>query len=597
MPVIIVSTTDAAARLLRYTDTDKPDQADRGERVLHMAGIGCTPAEAVEQFRQTRVRYGTEGQLYRGKPAAEARHVIVSFALAEADPDDPDDVLRAFEFAVAMTRELWPGVMAKIVLQADGDGADGQRGKLHAHVVLNATVTEEFTVGERTYRPGKKLGGPAMDIDIIRARHDQFMIEHPEFGFSQALASSTDLRPVVRSKADVQIAKRGGQSRRDQLRSMVDEVIADPAVRDLNDLGAAMASRGVVMELRGSDLSYRVPVNGGRARRAVTTQNLRGRSLGTRYQPQGLLERIAERDRPQAAPPSLYHDVLQAIFGGDATSQVSAPPLQQVEKQPGRQELARRARKFDAAVAGKHRWLARLRGRLHTILRGYRLHAPVQDRLENRLTRSLEIAPDAGVELPLAAPATEQATATPSPLVSGRQDDPVADDEALRVAAATPLSVEPEYRSPWRKVTGKDQDKIEAFAVFDEAARRSIRAKQQLVEAQMPKGIGPALLERHPEWWAPEVLNLLQRREQTRAVGQRLYALSEKAAAHEKPLIASWRADLVAAMRRGEYGAGSRAVEAAEAKIAELIEARSLSTRTQVDIDAGKLPDHFELEL
>src|SRR5699024_7089831 len=49
----------------------------------------------------------------------EAVHVIVPFHLSEVDPNDPNDVRRAFDYALTMITSLFPGTQMKLVGQAD----------------------------------------------------------------------------------------------------------------------------------------------------------------------------------------------------------------------------------------------------------------------------------------------------------------------------------------------------------------------------------------------------------------------------------------------------------------------------------------------
>src|SRR5699024_6848314 len=144
----------------------------------------------------------------------EAVHVIVPFHLSEVDPNDPNDVRRAFDYALTMITSLFPGTQMKLVGQADGKGKN-----FHVHCVVNATAVEEMGLDGKVWRPGQKLSGALTDINRLRQRHGEFMIEHPEFGFAQLSRSVDEQKDELRSTRDRRMAAEGTMSNRDIIRT------------------------------------------------------------------------------------------------------------------------------------------------------------------------------------------------------------------------------------------------------------------------------------------------------------------------------------------------------------------------------------------
>ena len=163
------------------------------------------------------------------KKEREVLHLIYSFGLHEVNPDEPDDVLRAFDTTVAMIGDLFPGAMAKLVGQADSTGAlDGTgKAKFHVHVVLNATVVKRMELDGEVWEPGRKLSGALTDIERVRDRADAFLREHPENGFEPLGKSSRDRKAEIRRDHDNRVAAKGGVSTDDRLRDAYEAALEE----------------------------------------------------------------------------------------------------------------------------------------------------------------------------------------------------------------------------------------------------------------------------------------------------------------------------------------------------------------------------------
>ncbi|QZY52258.1 relaxase family protein [Leucobacter tenebrionis] len=334
MPVIVVSSTEVAARLARYTVKPKPGQ-DPAERVLHVAGNHCRPETVAVDFAVTRRRFGTQGAT-RTSPAryalpepgeiathvrvtrpngrriwreardgeaathvrhpggtvrqAEARHMIVSFGPDEVNPDDPEQVAYAFAFVNDMMRTDYPGEQFMATGQADGKGR-----AFHVHVVRNATLYADQVVDGKLYKAGTKLAGDLTDVEKMRDRADKFLAEHgAQYGLGpQRLPSSAERRKEKRSSRDRRMAKQGGKSNHDIIRDAFESAMDDPRAVSLAAFIEVMAEQDVLVNERitraGTPrerraLSYRLP---------DMKQNVRGTTLGDHYAHESAVRQLA----------------------------------------------------------------------------------------------------------------------------------------------------------------------------------------------------------------------------------------------------------------------------------------------------------------
>ncbi|MGW6174340.1 hypothetical protein ACWF5H_12660 [Arthrobacter sp. NPDC055138] len=348
MPVEYAGSTPVASRLLRYTVKPKPGQT-AGDRVLHIAGQNCRPETAEREFAATRRRHGTQGAK-RKSPAtyalpepgdvatyvrrtrpngrrywavaktgeeathvrhegelvrqAEARHLITSFGLEDVNPEDPEQVARAFEYVVARHAALYPGEQATFVGQAEGKG-----GNFHVHVTRNATLYEDMEVDGKLYRAGRKLAGDLTDIDRMRERADRFLAEHGhEYGLSpQRLPSVSERKRERRSQRDRRMAAEGALSNHDRIRQAFEAAMDDPQSVDLDTWKAVMAGHGVTVTEPGwrrgrspevPRLSYQL---------AGMATPVRAETLGEHYDHGSALEQLDAKahGRPRARRPEL----------------------------------------------------------------------------------------------------------------------------------------------------------------------------------------------------------------------------------------------------------------------------------------------------
>lgn len=386
MPVVVISRTQVAARLLRYTEKEKAGQVE--PRVLFAEGIRCRVPTATQEFRALRLKHGTEGKLRKipdryelpspGEVATHVRHIrpsgrgvwipapsgqdathvrrpgvgtvhtakvvedergvwnyypeaklgdegkyllvgghayvreseavqlIVSFGLDEVNPRDLEQVRQGFEFTRAMVGELYPGVQAKLVGQADGTGmvdsdktALTEGGKFHVHVVMNATVAEAMELDGQVWEAGRKLSGPWTDIDRVRDRIDQYIDDHgAAYGIIRnqvpVAEQLADRRGVMDRRMAARAAVKGTElSRSDRLREAWWAAIEDDQVTDLATFKDAMAAQGVTVTEPGWRRGK--PPKVLRLSYALDGVTTRGQSLGDRYDYPAVVETLDEK--------------------------------------------------------------------------------------------------------------------------------------------------------------------------------------------------------------------------------------------------------------------------------------------------------------
>jgi len=317
------------------------------ERVLHIIGQHCRPETAEREFAATRRKHRTQGAT-RKSPAkyelpepgeiathirktrpngrrywavaregetathmrregevvkqAEARHLITSFALDEVNPDDLDQVARAFAYTAARHAALYPGEQVTFVGQAEGKGR-----KFHVHTTRNATLFADMEVDGKFYGAGSKLAGDLTDIDKMRERADAFLAEHgAAYGLGpQRLASVKDQKREKRSVMDRRMTAKGEISNHDIIRDACESSMDDPRSVDLDTFAEVMAEQGVEVTAPGwrrgkppklRRLSYKTAHMG---------TPVRGESLGAHYDYAGAvaqLEAKAAGQMPERRP-------------------------------------------------------------------------------------------------------------------------------------------------------------------------------------------------------------------------------------------------------------------------------------------------------
>lgn len=290
MPVVVIGKTAVASRLLRYTEKEKAGGVE--PRVLYSEGIRCRVPTAEREFAAVRRQHGKQGAKRKtparyilpdpgevatlvrssrpngrkywaiasdGQTAThvrregegyvdelEAVHVIVSYGLDEVNPDDPDQVRRAFEFVATMMADLYPGVQMKLVGQADGAGK-----AFHVHCVQNAVIVAPMELDGLIWAAGRKMSGALTDINRLRERVDEYIEQYgADYGVEQKLPSVQEQKLERRSARDRSMAARGEISNHDIIRTTFENSMNDARSIDLASFMAVMAEHDVTVNHR-----------------------------------------------------------------------------------------------------------------------------------------------------------------------------------------------------------------------------------------------------------------------------------------------------------------------------------------------------------
>lgn len=177
---------------------------------------------------------------------SEATHTIYAFGRDMVNPNNPEDIDRAFQAVKAERDELYPGLQESMWLEKNG-----KSGLVHVHVASNATIYEDFTHGGRDYVAGKKMAGGIVNVDAVRASFENYLDEHPEYGFEQSLArvGTKEYTAAQRrsSQKDYWDQTRGKESNHDRMRRVARESLEDPAVTDRDSFITEMKTRGITV--------------------------------------------------------------------------------------------------------------------------------------------------------------------------------------------------------------------------------------------------------------------------------------------------------------------------------------------------------------
>ena len=620
MPVEYVGSTPVASRLLRYTVRPKPGQT-ASERVLHIVGQHCRPETAEREFAMTRRKHGTQGatrkspakyelpepnevatHLRRTRPngrrywavtrdgetathtrqegdivrQAEARHLITSYDVEDVNPDDPDQVARAFAYTVARHKALYPGEQATFVGQAEGKGK-----KFHVHTTRNATLFADMNVGGRLYKAGTKLAGDLTDIDTMRERADAFLAEHgAEYGLGpQRLASIKDQKRDKRSVMDRRMAARGEISNHDMIRDAWERSMDDPQTVDLDSFVYSMAEYGVEVTSPGEGRGTAPKIYGLSYKAVKMRTPVRGKSLGERYDYAGTVAQLEAKAVGQMREPR-----LERVQAGPPRS-VAEPSSEELsEAQADVAQLAREER--------LHAWLDDWAREEYVTVeellseRGFSLdieadrellHAKMMDweaagqvaprtqpgpqthRTHPESKAQVRPRPTPEPQKPNRAVETAELQRLPSSeepaLITGygsigdtntsaaaaieKQEQEQTSDSAAPslspILSVTPAALslgaadklDQPYQSRLRSVRLKNQEAqvhVDAMAVFDELAREALLRGERIDESTVPR-IGPNFLEHFGDQLSPLVRAQLQLRQ---AKMQRAKTLNEQ---------------------------------------------------------------------
>lgn len=286
----ITRTRNANAAVKYVTEEQQKNRVSGTERVLVAGGVNVDPEYAMWSMEDTRRAFGKDGG-----NRVQAYRVIQSFGLNELNPLNEDDAELANQMGRELARELYPNHEAVVVTQADGDG-----GKLHNHIVVNAV----------SFVDGRSLRGDVTQWQTVSEASDRIIERHGLVPLGREGAGNR--RTMGERKRDA----RGEYVWKDDLKERImlglsdgDSISQEKFVKHMSE------EHGVEVRFRGkTGVSYSFKDDEDKSRIA------RGKSLGSDFQFESLhamLERNAKRAEEQAKL-----DAEQALLDAEAKRKV-----------------------------------------------------------------------------------------------------------------------------------------------------------------------------------------------------------------------------------------------------------------------------------
>lgn len=278
---------------------------------LHASGRAGTHVEYHDgsRLRKRLVREGEMPTHFR-VPASElmpvkeseAVHTIYAAGPDLIDPNDHEALERFFLAVCAQRDEELPGIQESRWLERNG-----RSGLVHVHVASNATIYAAFELDGKQWSAGRKMAQGLTRKDHVRARFEQFLDAHPEYGFRQGLArvGSSEYRgaQLASGQKDYRDGGRGEVSNHERIRLATFDALEAVGVADQDSWLKEMTDRGIEVKEVGlrrgkptqsHDYSYRVAGN---------TPWTRGCTLGPQYTHQAVSQQVSRRAAGQAIEP------------------------------------------------------------------------------------------------------------------------------------------------------------------------------------------------------------------------------------------------------------------------------------------------------
>lgn len=292
-------------------ETGLHDSGQRGTHVREFYAGRWRKRPVRDGETPTHLRIEPEELTVKG---SEAVHTIYAAGGDLVNPQDPESAERFMQAVLAEREANYAGLQESIWAERNGTS-----GLLHVHVATNATVYQDFEAHGVKYKAGSKMAGDLTRVHAVRKNFNEFLREHPELGFEQAMADVGTQKYIDAQNKSAQKSywdrKRGKESNHDRIRREVGVALASDQVTggDHESYAAALKNRGIEIKEVGlrrgkpgknHDYSYRVE---------GSTAWTRGKTLGATYSHSGIDEQLARKargeelelgdDRQHAGPP------------------------------------------------------------------------------------------------------------------------------------------------------------------------------------------------------------------------------------------------------------------------------------------------------
>lgn len=270
MAVTRITNTRSGTGAVKYVLNPK---VKNKERVLIATGLNLDERFASDQMNATREAYGKNGVNPRnGEKFVQAYRLIQSFGDKELDPNNPEDVEMCHKLGRKLAVALYPDHEVLIATHGDGKG-----GKLHNHLVINAT----------SFETGQQLRGNRKDWKHIARVNDQILREN-----GMEPLPETNTAKDSRTKAEMELASKGEYVWKDDLKNRIDKILDTETVVNPESFAEAMKEKyNVDVVFRGKKgVSYAFEDDDGKKRKT------RGQKLGTDYQKENVMNRLNENN-------------------------------------------------------------------------------------------------------------------------------------------------------------------------------------------------------------------------------------------------------------------------------------------------------------
>lgn len=270
MAVTRITNTRRASGAVDYVLKPK---VENKERVLLATGLNVDERFASEQMDATREAYGKNGVNPRnGEKYVQAYRLIQSFGDKELDPKNPEDIEMCHKLGRKLAIALYPDHEVLIVTHGDGKG-----GKLHNHLVVNAT----------SFLTGQQIRGKRKDWKNIARVSDQILRDN-----GMEPLGETNTAKDSRTKGEMELAANGEYVWKDDLKDRINSVLETETVGNQEDFVDEMKEKyNVAVAFRGEKgISYAFEDDDGKKRIS------RGKKLGTDYQKEAILGRLNENE-------------------------------------------------------------------------------------------------------------------------------------------------------------------------------------------------------------------------------------------------------------------------------------------------------------
>ena len=266
---------------------------------VEVGGVNCTPETAKQEFRAARVMWQKEDGL-------QCHTVIQSF-------DDSDGLTpqQANKLGQETARRLAPGYQAMVYTHTDGEG-----GKTHNHIVINAVSVED----------GKKLDSHGL-LYTARNVSNEISREHGLHVIEERT------RGMRFTQAEQALVNKGVQPWKDELREVVES--ARDSSRNMQEFREKVEGFGV----RISERTRKRDGETGWTYQHPNGMKCRAAKLGEDYTPQAIARTMAQQ--PQREPqqeqaqlrPTSYSVVVEEAQQRKAAQEEARKALEQAARE------------------------------------------------------------------------------------------------------------------------------------------------------------------------------------------------------------------------------------------------------------------------